>query len=223
MSRKATRRYVSQARSQAAEVTRERVLDAAKRLFADRGIDQVTIAQIAHKASVSLSTVYSLYKSKEGILRGLMRSTLFGPAFQTAFAKLRGENDPVRLIALTSAVARAIYESESSELGLMRGASLFSAALRRLEKEFEELRFEMQKEGVELLFAQSKQKAGLSMNEARRILWMYTSRDVYRLLVHEGGWTPQRYQRWLSNTLLNELVDQSSAAASRRKKPDRLS
>ena len=212
---KATRRYVSEMRSQAAEATRARVLAVAKKLFADRGIDRVTIAEIAKTAGVSLSTVYSLYKSQGGILRGLMKATLFGPAFQTAISKLQGEKDPVRLIALTPSVARAIYEAESSELGLMRGASTFSAALRQLENEFEAIRFEMQKERVELLFAQSKHKAGLSLNEARRILWMYTSRDVYRLLVHEGGWKPERYQKWLSTTLLNELVNPSSLAAVR--------
>jgi hypothetical protein len=35
---------------------------------------------------------------------------------------------------------------------------------------------------------------------------MYTSRDVYRMLVHEGGWSPDRYQEWLSRTLLDALV-----------------
>ena len=64
----------------------------------------------------------------------------------------------------------------------------------------------MQKERVALLFAQSKQRKGLTLDEARRIMWMYTSRDVYRLFVHEGGWTPDRYQKWLSTTLVNALV-----------------
>ncbi|MGE5539313.1 MAG: hypothetical protein ACM30I_11905 [Gemmatimonas sp.] len=35
---------------------------------------------------------------------------------------------------------------------------------------------------------------------------MYTSRDVYRMLVHDGGWTPDRYQQWLSEMLLDALV-----------------
>lgn len=88
----------------------------------------------------------------------------------------------------------------------MRGASAFSPALRKLEQEFEKIRFEMQEERVRLLFAQSKQKSGLGIDEARRILWMYTSRDIYRMLVQEGGWTPDQYQKWLSETLVNALV-----------------
>ncbi|HSN04179.1 MAG TPA: TetR/AcrR family transcriptional regulator [Nitrospira sp.] len=206
---KASRPYVSRMRSQAADATKARVLRAAKTLFVSRGIDRVTIAQIAKKAKVSVSTVFALYKSKEGILRELMKSALFGQGFQVAIARLKGETNPVRLIALTAAVSRAIYEAESSELGMIRGVSAFSPALQKLEDEFEELRFQMQKERVELLFAQSKQTEGLSLEEARRILWMYTSRDVYRLLVHEGGWTPDRYQDWLSVTLVDALVKPS--------------
>jgi hypothetical protein len=57
-----------------------------------------------------------------------------------------------------------------------------------------------------MLFAESQQRKGLTFDEARRVLWMYTSRDVYRMLVHEGGWTPDRYQEWLCDTLMEALV-----------------
>ena len=188
------------------------MLHASKTLFASRGIDRVTIAHIAKKAKVSISTVFALYKSKEGILRELMKSALFGQRFQAAMARLKGETDPVTLIALTANVARAIYEAESVELGLVRGVSAFSPALRQLERELEDLRFEMQKARVVLLFERSKQRKGLTLDEARRIMWMYTCRDIYPLLVHEGGWSPIRYQKWLSVTLVNALVNPSRTA-----------
>src|SRR5918998_1836465 len=200
MSRSQKRPYASDLRSQAADATKSRVLNSAKTLFARRGIDGVTMAEIAERAGVAASTVYALYKSKEGILRALMTAALFGSPFKEAQAKLEGVTNPVRLISLSAHVARAIYERESSELGLIRGASAFSPALRKLEQEFENIRYEMQEERIRLLFAHSKQRRGLEVDEARRVLWMYTSRDVYRMLVHEGGWTPDQYQRWLSDT-----------------------
>jgi len=207
MSKSGKRRYTSEVRNRAADATKARVLEAAKNLFMRRGIDGVTIAEIAEKAGVAAPTIYALYKSKDGILRSLMRAALFGPRFQEARTKLDGVTDPVRLIALSAHVARAIYESESTELGLLRGASAFSPALRKLEQEFEDMRFEMQEERVRLLFAKAKQRKGLKINEAQRILWMYTSREIYRMLVHEGGWTPDQYQQWLSDTLLSTLVN----------------
>lgn len=204
--RRSKRRYVSAVRRQGADATKTRILDAARGLFARRGIDQVTIEQMARKANVAASTVYALYRSKEGVLRALMRQTLFGPRFAAAMAKLEGVTAPVRLIALTAQVARAIYEGEADDLGLVRGASAFSPAVRKLEQEFEGLRLQMQKERLERLFARSQQKEGLTFAEAQRILWMYTSRDVYRMLVHEGDWTPERYEQWLSATLVEALV-----------------
>ena len=207
---KRSRTYVSRIRSEAAQAARNRVLAAARRLFVRLGIDRVTIAQIAKGSDVAPSTVYAMFKSKEGILRGLMQAALFGERFQAASAALDRLSDPVRQIELTAGVARAIYESESSELGLIRGASAFSPALRKLELEFERMRFDMQEQRMQNLFAQSRQKKDLTFEEARRILWMYTSRDVYRMLVTEGRWSPARYQEWLSATLLAALVAPSA-------------
>jgi AcrR family transcriptional regulator len=200
------RSYNSEARAQSALETRRRILDAAAVLFSRRGIDRVTIDEVGKKAKVAASTVYAIFKSKDGILRGLMERSLFGPRFQEAQKLLVGVTDPVSLIELTSHVSRAIYESESSDLGLLRRASAFSPALRKMEEEFERIRYEKQSARLELLFTSGKGRAGLSLEEARRILWMYTSRDVYRMLVHEGGWSAERYQQWLSRTLLEALV-----------------
>lgn len=201
------RRYSSQVRAEAAEDTQQRILEAARSLFGRLGIDKVTIASIGKKAGVAGSTVYAIYGSKDGILRALMEQSLFGSRFQSAQELLRGEGDPVKLIAMTPRVSRAIYESESSDLGLLRHASGFSPALRKMEQEFERIRYDTQGQRVRSLFEAGKARRGLSVEEARRILWMYTSRDVYRMLVHDAGWTPGRYETWLSATLLEALVD----------------
>jgi AcrR family transcriptional regulator len=201
------RRYRSDRRRQMADVTRRRVISSAKRLFAERGIDKVTIASISARAGVATSTVFALYKSKDGILQAIMREALFGEKFQSAQALMADVKDPVSLVALTPRIARAIYESESRELGLIRGASAFSPALRKIEAQFEKIRFDMQEQRIQLLFGQAKAKKGINVPTARRIMWMYTSRDVYRMLVQEGGWSPTRYEQWLSVTLLDALVN----------------
>lgn len=200
------RHYNSEARAQSAKDTRQRILFAAKALFGRKGIDSVTIAEVGAKAKVAASTVYAIYKSKNGILRTLMEESIFGSQFQRAQKLLTGVTDPVALVELTAHVSRAIYESESSDLGLLRHASGFSPALRKIEQEFEHARYEMQAARIERLFESGQARSGLSLPEARRIMWMYTSRDVYRMLVREGGWTPDRYQQWLSGTLVEALV-----------------
>src|SRR5687768_2766861 len=155
------RQYTSEVRTQSAQETRRRILASAAILFARKGIDRVTIDEIARRARVAASTVYAIYKSKDGILRGLMERSLFGPRFQEAQQLLEGVTDPVALIELTSRVSRAIYESESSDLGLLRRASGFSPALRKMEEEFESLRYERQAARVELLFTSGKARPGI--------------------------------------------------------------
>ena len=106
---KAKRRaYSSAARTEAAGETRARILASAQDLFGERGIDAVTIAEIGDKSGVA------------------------GYRFQSARQSLAGIKDPVEAIARTSHVARAIYESESSDLGLLRNVSGFSPALRKI-------------------------------------------------------------------------------------------
>ena len=197
---------MSEAREQGAQATRARILDAAKALFTRHGIDGVTVAQIAERAQVATPTVYAAFKSKEGMLRALMEAAMFGDRFEIARERLQGVTDSVEMVALTAAIARSVYEGESRDLGLLRGASGFSPSLRKLEEEFEQMRLEMQQARVELLFAQGKAKTGLSRDEAHRIMWMYTSRDIYRMLVNEAGWTADRYQEWLRETLMAALV-----------------
>jgi AcrR family transcriptional regulator len=200
------RRYQSARRRAAAAETRRRILDAARTLFSRAGIDGVTMAEIARRAGVAAPTVYAAFRSKAGILREIMRAAVFGARYHAAAARLEETADPIALMRLTAAVARTIYEDEARAIGLLRGASAFSPELRRLEREFERLRFEMQRGRIERLARASRLRPGLGVARARRLLWMYTSRDVYRMLVVEGGWSADAFEAWLAETLVASLA-----------------
>lgn len=168
-----------------------------------------TIAQIATRAGVSEPTVYATVKSKAGLLDALMRDAIFGPRFKSAQRKLEGVNDPVRRVALSAHVARAIYEGESAELSLLMKSSAFSPELRRTQQSFENLRREMQRERIDALFAAKRARKGLTPEAAAALLWMFTGRELYHKLVHESDWSPQAYQAWLEQTLMEALTDGS--------------
>jgi AcrR family transcriptional regulator len=53
--------------------TRELIADTAHRLFADRGFDAVTVAQIARAANVSEVTVFNYFATKEDLFYGGMQ------------------------------------------------------------------------------------------------------------------------------------------------------
>ena len=53
--------------------TRELIADAARDLFADRGFDAVTVAQVARAANVSEVTVFNYFATKEDLFYGGMQ------------------------------------------------------------------------------------------------------------------------------------------------------
>jgi hypothetical protein len=46
----------------------------------------------------------------------------------------------------------------------------------------------------------------LSEQQATDILWLYSSADIYRLLVHDSHWPTARYEQWLAHTLRHALL-----------------
>jgi AcrR family transcriptional regulator len=52
--------------------TRQLIADAARRLFADRGFDTVTVAQVARASNVSEVTVFNYFPTKEDLFYGGM-------------------------------------------------------------------------------------------------------------------------------------------------------
>jgi hypothetical protein len=49
-------------------------------------------------------------------------------------------------------------------------------------------------------------RTGLSFEEATDVLWALTSYDLYRMLVVEQRWVPERYETWLAQLLVQHLL-----------------
>jgi hypothetical protein len=49
-------------------------------------------------------------------------------------------------------------------------------------------------------------RPGVPVDEAGDLLWTCSSPEVYELLVLQRGWTPERYGRWVAQTLIAALL-----------------
>ena len=203
---KKSRSYDSAKRTLAASETRERILDAARALFGRSGIDAVTIAEVAGSAGVAVSTVYALFTSKTGILRALMERAIFNGNYEQILARLETSNDPLERLRLTASVASAIYQGEAREISLLRGSSALSPELKEIEAEFEARRYKLQRARIEGLADAGLLRPSLTTAAARDIMWMLSSRDVFRMLVIEAKWTAAAYEEWLATTLVQALT-----------------
>lgn len=166
----------------------------------------MTIEAISKRARVSVATVYAVFESKTGILTALLDQSMFGPDFDDVVRHARSATDPETRLRRGAAVARQIRSSQSAAFELMRGAGVVAPELAKLEQERERLRYEREENVITSLWESGKLRSGLSYQAARDIFWMLTGGDVYRMLVRERGWSPQQYQDWLADTLVNLLL-----------------
>ena len=200
------RPYDSTLRRARTEQIKARILDAGKKLFAQHGIDRVTIEELASEADVSVATVYALFKSKAGILTAVIHKTFFGDRYTALMDRLNATADPIALLKLTASISRLIYDSEKAEIGLIRGASAFSPELKRVEQEFEQIRYERQLGRAELLVQTFPKARELGLAKVRDIIWMLTGRDVYGKFVIDRGWSSDAYEEWVADTLIQTLT-----------------
>jgi AcrR family transcriptional regulator len=78
------------------EQTRQQIFDAARKLFAERGFDAVTVAEIARAADVSEVTVFNYFPTKEDLFYGGMQF-FEEQLLEAVRARARGET-PVKAL-----------------------------------------------------------------------------------------------------------------------------
>ncbi|WP_406174342.1 TetR/AcrR family transcriptional regulator [Streptomyces canus] len=99
-------------RERAKEAKRERIMTAARELFADHGVSGVTTQQIAHRADVAIGTLY-LYASTKAELLIMVQNEKFGAAIDVGVAAAnatggQGVLEPV--VALIRPVVECLRE-----------------------------------------------------------------------------------------------------------------
>ena len=200
------RPYKSLVRQRQASDTRKRIVDVARQLLQTAGYGEMTIEAIAQRAEVSAQSVYAIFGSKTGILAALLDQSTFGDQYEEAVRQALSAKDPETRLRLTARIARQIHEPLNAAFDLLRGAGVVAPELAKLEQQREDLRYKRQERMIISLRGAGKLRQGLKYSAARDILWMLTSRDVYRMLVRERGWSPQKYQDWLADALVRSLL-----------------
>ena len=208
MSRVEKRAYRSRLREERAEETRERIVTAARELFATRGIAGATVAAIAAQAGVAEPTVYATFGSKREIMAALLVRTE-GAAQAPAWAEqIANEDDPARKLDLFAGWSRALFTgSHDLVVAVHRGpgvTELTDEGSRRRRKTLEGLLGTI--EGAGTL------RADITVEEAVDRAWILTGPELYLLATASCGWSPEAYQDWLSATLHEQILQSSPPA-----------
>jgi AcrR family transcriptional regulator len=200
------RPYKSSLRQRQAGDTRRRIVEAAQQLLKSEGYEGMTIEGIALRADVSAQTIYAIFKSKTGILVALLDQSMFGPDYDEVVRQTLSASDPETRLRSAASVARQLRGAQSAAFELMRGAGVVAPELAKLEQQRERLRYAGEKGVIAFLRDSGRLRPELAEKTARDIFWMLTGGDAYRMLVRERGWSPQKYQEWLADTLVHSLL-----------------
>jgi AcrR family transcriptional regulator len=200
------RPYHSQVRQRQAEETRRRILVAARELFESRGYAVTTLEAIAELAEVSPKTITAVFGSKLALLAEVINPEAFSPRVRQLIEELRALEDPSRQLSLVAQITRHAYEPMVSSLELLRTAGAVAPELADVTRQIEARRRQNQAQLIASLREQGALRPGLSFEEATDVLWALTSYDVYRMLVVEQRWEPERYETWLAQLLVQHLL-----------------
>jgi AcrR family transcriptional regulator len=97
-------------RARQAQLTRDEILGAARRLFAEQGYSRTSVRDIAEAAGVSAQTVYDSIGSKQAIVARLNDLIDDEADIATIVGTSIGSRDPVQILAVQAKVARSILE-----------------------------------------------------------------------------------------------------------------
>jgi AcrR family transcriptional regulator len=199
-------------RSRQARETRRRIIEAAARLFVEKGYSATSIGAIAEAAGVAVPTVYATLRSKAGILRAVVDLNVRGDdeaaplASRADWHEIEREQDPRERLVLFARLHRRICDRESAVFAQLEAAAGADPEATQMLAEHDQRRYETQSRLARSLHRRKQLRPGMSAREAADAIWTLASERTYLALVRDRGWSPDRYERWVAEQLVAALV-----------------
>lgn len=215
MSEVSRRRYDATRRRQQSARTRARIVEAAARLFVERGYAGTTIPAIAAEAGVAVETVYRSASGKAGLLADAVRAAVAGGAERAevpvverpAIRRITEEPDPVRQLQLYAATQPGIWSRVGPLRRVLDAAADSDASLVELRDEIAAQRRHGLRDGFgRMLERRGVLRDGMTAERAGDIVYAVCGQANYLALVDDCGWTEAAYEAWLAETLVAALL-----------------
>ena len=191
---------------------RRAVVASARALFLERGYVATTIEAISGHSDVPPPTVYRLFSSKLGILKALLDTSIAGDD-QPVPVRARPEvaaqlaaPDPHQMIAGFAGITTAINQRTNDVYRVLVSAAGSDPVAAELLDDIHRQRARGQAQIARSLSKAHALKPGLRERDAADVIHALMSPEVYRLLVGDRKWKPERYQQWLADALTQQLT-----------------
>jgi AcrR family transcriptional regulator len=204
------RRYDSSGRRERARQTRDQITGIAWELFLSGGYAATTVAAIAAAAHVSVETIYKGFGGKPGLVRAIIEKGLAGegrvPAEQRSDHIRDTDPDPRRIFAAWGAFTAEIAPRVAPIFLLARDAAAGDPEIAATLEEISAARLERMTVNARGLAQAGHLRPGITVDQAADIMWVYSSPELYELLVLRRGWTPERHGQFIAQALAAALL-----------------
>jgi AcrR family transcriptional regulator len=193
-------------------LARAAVVAAARTLFLERGYGATTIEAISALSDVPPATVYRLFSSKRGILKALLDVSIAGDDEAVPMADrphvraLLADPDPRNKVAGFVANAAHVNSRTATIYRILVSAAASDPDAAALLDELTRQRQEGQGRIARSLARARALRPKLRERDAGDIIHALMSPEVYGLLVVDRGWSPERYETWLTEALVDQLL-----------------
>jgi AcrR family transcriptional regulator len=198
------RRYASPLRAKQAEETKAALLSAATELFTRKGWANTGMRDVAREAGVAVETLYSHYSSKRKLLDAVVDHAVVGDDEPVAVAErpeflAMGRGRRADRIEAAASLIAAVHERTGPFAKLIREAATTDEEFAELLRATRGRQRNDVEAGLELILGRRP------TDDERDGVWAILSPEIYLLLVEESGWSLDRYERWLSETMARVL------------------
>jgi AcrR family transcriptional regulator len=185
-----------------AEATRERIAEAARRLFAAEGYGSTSIEAIAAAAGVATRTVYSAFGAKREILSLICERWLEQAGAAELAREILAEPDPARRLRGAAHWLRALYTAGFDVVTIFEAATDESPGTRALLQS----KLAGRNEVMDTMIASLDGHLRGSISATQAVYRALAAPGVYRELVEESGWSADEFERWVGDALERQLL-----------------
>jgi AcrR family transcriptional regulator len=193
-------------RQEYAEATRQAIVDAARKLFAERGYFATKVDDIAKEARVAPATVYAVTGGKQGLFDELIRVWTTDPIVEATITSNIASADPVAIIREVATTTRRMRERFDDIVRLLLTTAPHDAAIAERLRQVTEVYRAAFLPASEHLAKLGALKPGLTPADAVDVFWFCFGYSSLNTLHDENGWSYERAEQWLGDLACRELL-----------------
>ena len=163
---------------------------------------------VATEAEVSVATVYLIFGNKLALVSALLAEAREDPSLDVQ--QVLDEVDPQRQASTGAHLIRELHERTAVVTGILRSGRGNDPILESMWDAWQAGHLEAVTKVARHLASRGGLRAGLDATQAADVLYMLTGSETFRQLVMERGWSPDRFEEWLADSIRRLVIAEAA-------------